>query len=334
MQKVKVMRYKIYILSILFISFLTGCEDALEEKVNFDMTVSSDGSSMIKDTLIVKKSTGIQFKFSGNPDFITFYSGESGHVYEYRNRTLLSKDAITSELRFSSFAQYGTIPGALKVYLSTTFGEMSLDKDKKADSIKIVSHDWIDISDLCNLPTASNTTLRDAIIPLDDYLGKDLTIAFLYQPLNNTVAQPTWEIQSLRIVNTFKTDGAESILAAGSMGLTPFDIYAVGTAAYQSGTTSGIWNLSNISATPPRVRMQSSSVGVAINKDWLITKPLVINACTPDTGVGIKAITNRLDSYTYRYEKTGVYTITMIGRNNNFEAASEAIREIVIKVVE
>lgn len=328
------MRYKIFILSILIISFLTGCDDGLEEKVKFDMTVVSEGSSIIKDTLVVKKSTDVQFNFSGNPNFITFYSGESGHVYAYRDRTLLSKDEITSELRFSSFAQYGTIPGAFKVYLSTAFGEMSLDKDKTADSTKIVTHNWIDISDQCNLPTTSSTTLRDAVVPLDEYLGQDLIIAFLYQPLNNTAAQPTWEIQSLRIVNTSKVDGSESILAASSMGLTPFDIYAEGTAAYQSGTVSGIWNLSNIAATPPRLRMQSSSVGVAINKDWLITKPVVINACTPDRGVGIKTITNRQNSYTYRYDKAGVYVVTMIGRNNNFEIESEAIREIVIKVID
>lgn len=328
------MRYKIFILSVLIISFLTGCDDGVGEKVKFDMTVVSEGSSIIKDTLVVKKSTDVQFNFSGNPDFITFYSGESGHVYAYRDRTLLSKDEITSELRFSSFAQYGTIPGAFKVYLSTTFGEMSLDKDKEADSTKIVTHNWIDISDQCNLPTASSTTLRDAVVPLDEYLGQDLIIAFLYQPLNNTAAQPTWEIQSLRIVNTSKVDGSESILAASSMGLTPFDLYAAGTAAYQSGTTSGIWNLSNISATPSRLRMQSSSTGVAINKDWLITKPVVINACTPDRGVGIKTITNRLDTYTYRYDKAGVYVVTMIGRNNNFETESEAIREIVIKVID
>lgn len=328
------MRHKIFIFSILIISFSTGCDDVLDEKVRFDMTVVSEGSSIIKDTLVVKKSTDVQFNFSGNPDFITFYSGESGHVYAYRDRTLLSKDDITSELKFSSFAQYGTIPGAFKVYLSTTFGEMSLDRDKKTDSTKIVAHNWIDISDQCNLPTTSSTTLRDAVVPLDDYLGQNLIIAFLYQPLNNTAAQPTWEIQSLRIVNTSKTDGSESILAASSMGLTPFDMYAAGTAAYQSGTVSGIWNLSNIAATPPRVRMQSSSIGVDINKDWLITKPIVINACTPDTGIGIKTITNRLDSYTYRYNAAGVYTITVIGRNNNVEASSEVIREIVIKVID
>jgi hypothetical protein len=328
------MKLKIFIFSTIILPFLTGCDDGLKEKVKFDVTVESEGSSMIKDTLVVKKSTPVQFNFYGNPNFITFYSGESGHIYQYRERTLLSKDEITSELRFSSFAQYGTIPGTLKVYLSSTFGEMSLDRDKKADSTKIVTHNWIDISDQCNLPTTSSTTLRDAAIPLDDYLGQNLIIAFLYQPLNNTAAQPTWEIQSLRIVNTSKTDGSESTLAAGSMGLTPFDMYAAGTAAYQSGTTSGIWNLSNIAATPPRVRMQSSSIGADINKDWLITKPIVINACTPDMGVGIKTIINRLDNYVYQYNKAGIYTVTMIGRNNNFESSSEIIREILIKVID
>lgn len=329
------MQKKLYTIAILALLLLmAGCDDRLKEDVKLDVSVVSEGSYKEGDILVVKKSTDVVFNFSGKPDFISFYSGETGHAYKHRTRTLLSEDEITSELKFSSFAQYGTIPGSFKVYLSTSFGEMSLDKNKQTDSLSIINHNWIDISDLCNLPIVSATTLRDAVIPLDSYLGKRLNIAFQYKPLNNTTAQPTWEVQSLMIINKSKEDGSEASLLASTMGFTAFDMYASGQAAYQTGTTAGIWNVSNIAASPSKIRMQSSSIGADLNVDWLISKPIVINACTPDTGVGIKTITNSLNSYKYQYSKPGTYTITFVGRNSNFEASSEVVRELTIKVID
>ncbi len=338
MQKVKVMRYKIYILSILFISFLTGCEDGLEEKVKFDMTVVSEGSSMIKDTIVVKKSTDVQFNFSGNPDFITFYSGESGHVYSKRNLTESPIDKINSKLEFSVKTQYGnaaTVAGSLKVFLSNEF-EGLYKNDKQRDSISVETTKWVDVTEECGIPQKVGITSGVLTLSLNEYLGNRLALAFLYSPKDNSQAQPVWEIYNLKIINTDKETGeTEGRIQTKDFGFTPLDMYAV-TNAYKTVTdnTEGVWNTSKAISDPSTIRIHSSSTGKPLHKDWLISNPIIINARTPDGGVGIKTITNRLDSYTHQYDKAGVYTITMIGRNNNFEAASEVIREVVIKVVE
>jgi len=332
------MRHKIYILSIFILTFLAGCEGALEEKVKFDLTVSSEGSSMIKDTVVVKKSTNVQFNFSGNPDFITFYSGEAGHEYSKKNLTESPVDEINSKLEFSVKTQYGnvaTVEGSLKVYLSTEFSGL-LKNNKQKDSVNVEQTAWVDITEVCGIPQKNGVTSGLLTLPLNDYLGKRLTLAFLYSPKNNTAAQPVWEIYNLKIVNSDKvTEETVGQVQAKDFGFTPLDMTAL-TDAYKTVTnnTEGVWNISNAGASTSLIRIHSSGAGKALHKDWLISNPIIINARTPDSGEGIKTITGRLDSYTHQYSKTGVYTVTMIGRKDNFETSSEIIKEVVIKVID
>ncbi|MBB4034188.1 hypothetical protein GGR21_000073 [Dysgonomonas hofstadii] len=332
------MTNKIFIALISGLLTLVSCENELNESVSLDVSVTADDLTVNGDTIIVKTLTPITFHFSGNPDFISFYSGEVGLEYKNINRTELSIDDIESYLNFDSFAQYGTIPGAIKVYLSTSFGDLS--KDKDADIAKINAHEWIDISDLCDLPTASSTNTKASSVSLADYLGEPLVLAFRYKPLNNTAAQPTWEIQNLVIKNVLKKDGSVTTLPAASMGLTAFDIHADPTIAYLPYTVgvhssnSGVWDFRNISAALPRVRMQSSSAGAELNEDWIISSPLVLNSCLPDKGVAIKSTTAALGSYTYQYQTSGEYEVTFVATNGNMDHYSRIVKNLIIKVID
>lgn len=333
------MQNKIYLALVFGLLALVSCENELKESVSFDISVAAEGMTIDKDTIIVTESTPITFNFSGNPDFISFYSGEAGYEYKNKDRTELSADDIDCYLSFNSFAQYGTIVGAFKVYISTTFGTLS--KDKATDLTKVNATDmWIDISDKCNLPTASSTNTVASSVSLADYVGQPLVLALVYKPLNNTTVQPTWEVQNLMIKNTLKKDGSITTFPAASMNLTPFDIYADQSLAYLPYTVgthssaSGVWDLRNISATLPRVRMQSSSAGLTLNEDWLISAPLTLNSCLPDKGVSIKSTTSRLDTYTYQYDSKGTYELTFVATNGNMENFSRAVKDIVVKVVE
>lgn len=336
---IKVMRFKtIHILSILTLTLLVGCEEALNEKVSFDMTVSSEGSSIRKDTVIVKKSTDVVFDFSGNPDFISFYSGENGHEYSKRNLVESPVDKINSMLTFSVKTQYGsaaTVEGSLKVLLSTEFTGL-FKEDKKVDSINVEKTGWVDVTNKCGIPQEPGVKTDILSLPLNDYLGKRLTLAFLYNPKSNSATQPVWEIYDLKIVNSDKTtQEIVGQIKANDFGFTPLDMNAL-TDAYKtvSNNTEGVWNTSNASASPSTIRIHSSGTGRVIHKDWLISNPIIINGRSPDTGASIKTITNRVDSYSYKYSKTGVYTATMIGRKDNFESASEIIKEVVLKVID
>jgi len=345
------------ILSSLLLLFV-GCKDELTTGVNFSITAVSDSSRISADTLIVKKLKNVTFNFDGTPDFITFYSGEAGH--EYNKRDLIYAPTDSSKLSFTSYALNGTIPGTLKVYLSTSLtgliGVKSTDSlytilpVKKLDSISVASTNWIDITDSCHLVTASGTTSK-VVIRLNSYIGKRITLAFKYKTTVNTETQPSWEIRSLKIVSKY-TSG-------DSLVLTPAAIQSVAskqlatditfrsldildntlTKTLNPYTSSGIgrWNLpTNGTATSPtpfvKLAISSTGAGLALNEDWLVSNPIPLNERTPDTGVGVKIMSLRVPSYSYSFSAKGVYKVTFVAQNNNSFANSEVVKTIIIKV--
>ena len=345
------------ILSSLLLLFV-GCKDELTTGVNFSITAVSDSSRISADTLIVKKLKNVTFNFDGTPDFITFYSGEAGH--EYNKRDLIYAPTDSSKLSFTSYALNGTIPGTLKVYLSTSLtgliGVKSTDSlytilpVKKLDSISVASTNWIDITDSCHLVTASGTTSK-VVIRLNSYIGKRITLAFKYKTTVNTETQPSWEIRSLKIVSKY-TSG-------DSLVLTPAAIQSVAskqlatditfrsldildntlTKTLNPYTSSGIgrWNLpTNGTATSPtpfvKLAISSTGAGLALNEDWLVSNPIPLNERTPDTGVGVKIMSLRVPSYSYSFSAKGVYKVTFVAQNNNSFANSSVVKTVVIKV--
>lgn len=323
------MKYKIVSIATIALIMFSACTNDLDQKIVFNVSASSIGSKVIGDTIIVSKSVPVKFDFSGNPDFINFYSGEPGKEYSKRDLTISPVDETTSVLKFSSMPQYGTIAGTLKVYLSTSFTGL-LQNNKALDSATVVSHSWVDITSLCNLPTTSGS-MKDAVVPLQDYLGKNITIAFKYKTTQNTSTQPTWEVSNLQIVNTL-TSGTSYTFNASSMGFGALDMLSA-TAPYKITSGSGNWDLSSIAASPSKMRVQSSGAGLPINEDWLISSPRLVNSRTPDVGMSIKAMANRLDSYQYTFNNAGTYKVTFNTIIHNYHYNSELNKIVIIKVL-
>lgn len=59
---------------LVLVSLFVSCDEVLEE-VSFKATLDEEN--------VYEAGREIRFNFSGNPDYITFYSGESGCKYEY-----------------------------------------------------------------------------------------------------------------------------------------------------------------------------------------------------------------------------------------------------------
>lgn len=323
------MKNKIIILTIaLTMIFMVGCENSLEKSIAFDVTPQVESGSVSGSTINVPAGTQVTFNFTGDPDFITFFSGEPGHEYAKKDLLEIPASDITSVLKFDNMPQYGTIPNTLKLYVSTDFTGLT-GKNKQTDSTMIVSHQWKEISDLANFSTASNKTNQSAI-PLDEYLGKKLTIAFKYDPNQNSATQPTWVITNLVVENTTKSNNAVSQIKASTMGFTALDM--ISTTPYKNNGGAGVWDLRNIGAANSVMRIQSSPSGQPINEDWLISNPIVINSRPADTGVGIKKMSVDLNSYKYIFSTPGTYTVTFLGRNSNYEHFSEMIKEFTVTV--
>ena len=90
----------------------------------------------------------VHFNFTGNPDIISFYSGTDGNDYAYKDRTMADG---TSQLQFTSYAQYGTQDSSLQLMVSNNFSGTY-------DSTNVVQATGSDITNRATLATGQEKT--------------------------------------------------------------------------------------------------------------------------------------------------------------------------------
>ncbi|MDR6782107.1 hypothetical protein ABIE26_001404 [Pedobacter africanus] len=118
---------KIFILPVLLL-ILMGCNK--KEVVAPDFKVSTEN-----DKTAFKVDEQINFNFSGNPNYITFYSGEDGRMYEFRERITAGartdigvplQNMTTQLLTYSySYAKAGTFKATFVVSNTNVYGSIS-----------------------------------------------------------------------------------------------------------------------------------------------------------------------------------------------------------------
>ncbi len=323
------MNKNIYSLFLLLLVVFSSCSDQLHNPVVFGFTATSDSSSVSGDTLIVKKSIPVNFTFSGNAGIITFYSGEAGHEYFKRYLTQTPVTDIDScYLSFTNQPQFGNIPGTLKVYLSTTFPGLNL-KTKSTDSTAVMSENWINLSDSCNLSTTNNIQNKSKIL-LRSYVNSKITFAFHYKTADNTAIQPTWQIGNLKVIVRDK-EGRVTYLSANDLGFCALNLFST-TNPYSVAGGAGVWDLTNVASASSVMKIVFSSAGAPLNDDWLISTPMIVTKRTPDTGFFVRSVATSVSSYQYSFKTPGVYTIGFQAINRNFEFTSEAGQTKIIKV--
>lgn len=342
------LRMKTYKLITLCLAslFFGACNDGLDEKAGLAVTVTTNENVSYDGQIItVKKGTPIVFNLSGDPDFLTFFSGEEGYKYQYRNRSTIDPSQISSStLDFSLFFQYGDMQMIEKhIYVSDEFPGLSKNNYEN-DSILVEQFEidgrWKELVAQSDYPALNTRTPFS--IDMTEYLGKNIAIAICYRGVNNTAVQPTMQFTLMNFKNKLK-NGQATDFAAGSFGFTPLNMknkwnlsdQTNMTADRQYGTArgiSGIWNLENISNGT--LQIQSSPANNPLKYSWLVSDLITINSCTPDQGTKLKDITQSLSTYTYTYNQVGIYNATFLARNANIDHSSEAIQNLVINVVE
>lgn len=317
--------------SVALLLFCSSCNKELKEPASIKVKISPDTESAVLhgDTTYVKAGTNVIFNFEGKHDFVTMYSGEPGHVYEFRSRTKIGKEYISSsKLKFAITPMYGVIPNTMSVYLMPDFAGLN-GKNYKLDSALITDTKWIDITEQCNLPTKSQST-SNVELDVAEYMENPICIAFRYETKQNKEVQPRWDIKGLAIQNEFK-DGTSSEVASPSIAFTAFDFLNPAN-AYKINGGEGMWNLSKNNLSEMLIQMPSSKAGASVNLDWLISVPMDLSSTTPDKGVAIKDITERLPQYKYVYNRPGKYKVTFVANNVNFDYSSQAIYELNLVV--
>ncbi len=347
---------------------ISSCVELSNPLEDINISVQQDEGVTVENNVItVSRNTPVKFNIAGEPDNITFFSGEKGHNYDFRSRTTIDARQIkSSKLTFQISTKSSTAAAYVdlfNMYISESFPGLNKDNFEEDCNLLAGFAEWSDLESQDKFPKKAEEETQHEI-DMTPYLGSNVTLAIHYHPRAENEdfsknAQPRLDFNNFKITNEL-VDGSETELLSGSMGFTPVNVWSANlenvtikeddlkknTGYYDEqgnliesalwyGTTtnniSGMWNLKNASSTGS-FDVHGTGKGEGLRESWLVSDYLVINSCTPDRGVAIKNISNNLSSYEYTYEEVGTYKAVFLMANSNYKEDDSKVVTMIINV--
>ena len=330
------MRRTLYTLTLMAMAMLltlASCSRDTVDEVRF--SVATEGG-----VTTLKVDESVRFLFSGNPDYITFYAGDEGNNYAYRERTKAELSQLQMECTVRQ--QYNDVnyleQELLHIYLSTDFtGEYTAEALHQATWIPISGGEYGRLP--VPIPTSAAAVETTGSTDLSRYIdiNKPFYVAVLYQaagreeiPTSNSggryITRPRVDVSNFYLHKT-TTDG---------------HLISVKNAS----TEWGFRTLIESSATGTNYQLtdngflfqpQKATLDAATGREpdeiiWMVSQEVDPCSVEPDRGTPIKSIEGYLSSYSYSYREAGTYTATFIATNANLWNSEQEMRQITIQV--
>lgn len=324
--------HKLLFITLLALTFFSCRKDKVDS-VDFNVTTTAS-TYKISDT--------VYFDMSGNPDVISFYSGDSLNNYDNRNRVSRTGGTLnfSFQVRGSNDSAFKAIAnGAFKVLVSNNFkGTYTSYKDSTlkdtlrvaaADSSMINSANWTDITSRLSLPVTGNftTPYPTAVAPISDLItnaAAPFNIAFLYKAdSTNFMGSNGIQLGSFSLINSFPdgsaTDFSPKIVAGGSKSTT-------------WKTTKAANQLYGWITTTSFLRFIPKH-GTSYTESWIISNALYPNAATPDLAIPIKNISQSpLKRFAYKFTNAGQHKVVFIASNNRVSGQQQVVKVINLNI--
>lgn len=319
----KTVRYSALLPACLLL--LAGCRKSFEEveKVTFDVSIPSQ---------TFKVGEPVRFDFSGNPDFISFYSGERGNDYAYKDKDRIVETEMT--FSFTSTTTSGTSgypnPARVPVCYSTDFSGEYTEEAVRAAT-------WIDITDRFDMPTNTGVTdMMSGDVNISELYPDDQTpLYFSYHYLVEAYdAAAAGGKGNGRTQWSFKQTKFNGI--AGESSTVLYDLQSAGWKIVCAASYEGATSMPDINSS--RILLRSEFQPAIDRECWAVSGPIAkmdyIND-GPDKGVGIKAMAEAtLHSYQHTYTEPGEYTVVFVAANASVYGRKETVRSVKIEIVE
>lgn len=280
---------------------LVSCSNEIEvETPVFEITTASN---------TYKAGETVIFNIEGYADYITFYSGEIGANYDYRERTQI--EGAKPKLAFVSTVKYGKPADSLRLLISGNFnGTVTKEGIYKAK--------WIDITDRAVISTG--TDVSSGVIDLSDFIEKPLVnIAFKYIGVGSpTASQKSCWIKEFEL-KTLDSKGLE---------------YPLIPTLNEAG-----WVQCNILGENRKWTISGSQLFIGANanedsnEDWVITKSISLASLKPDKGTPIKSLSGPIKEWSHIYAEPGIYKVVFRAANSNIYGNREVLKEITLNIV-
>jgi hypothetical protein len=298
-----------YVFALFILPGMISCKKQAPEDPTFDVQTAQQE---------YKVGDSVLFSISGYADNISFYSGEAGKEYRYKDR-IESTDSKLN-LNISTQVLYGAQNNNLHLMYSTDFCNLYT-----PDGIKAAT--WTDITNRFTLSTAAagavGAVASTGDIDISDLpvSGKPIYFAWKYTneaSVSAAVGARTWRIPVFNLSNKTPSGSLASIASVTTAGWLAVDV-------------ENPVNKWTIQSTTPFLFFTPAST-LLPSEDWAITRALFPNAVTPDVGTGIKDYLKKMNNYKYAYKSPGTYTITFVAKNVNNKGLKEVVKELTINI--
>jgi hypothetical protein len=297
----------IFLLPFVFL----GCKKNQVEQPGFDVKINGT---------MFKVGEDIPFTFTGNPDFLTFYSGEIGNDYEYLSGRNI--DIKSFSLFFQSRVTGGTQPNQFSIHISSDF-------NGQYDIASIRAATWKDITSLFVL--ATDAYLNSGKVDLSSVVTdktKPLYFGFKYivkpQTANGTAR--AWTINAL----VFETETDLGIETA-------MDQKTGGWVLIEDGEIIDPGR-SSISASSGAFSFRGNTGALSKNmptESWVISKDINLSTVDlgPDKSLPVKGISENIPAdFTYKYTKPGTYKAVFSASNSTVYGQKAITKELNITI--
>ncbi|WP_206367161.1 DUF5017 domain-containing protein [Sphingobacterium sp. SGG-5] len=308
---------KKYICLLLAAALLSSCSKTMDlETLDFDAPTRE---------ITAKVGEEIKFDLTGSANIVTFYSGELGNDYVYREGRAL--ELFDPEVSFSSNANYGNQEDQLSVLVSTAFNG---DFSPENVSASFDAGEWTDITDMFILSSAigsngnyNGTTVASGVFDLSDIVGpekKGLYFAFRNQTIPG--GKPTqWTLSQVSVTANTLT-GRQRLIETKTGGWTAVELGTPGNPGRPNSSGSAVWFPRGNSPYPAY-------------DNWIVTEKIDFSAkdIGPDMGEPIKSYADpQLGEFKYTYDVPGTYVATFLASNINAEGEVKVVKQVKVIV--
>lgn len=294
----------------------------------------------------------VSFRFTGNPDRISFFSGEMGRRYEYRDR--ITDSSTRTVFNFKSALNTAGTSGTLKLLVSTDFAGYK--QNNALDAAAVTTAVWTDISSRATWASGAAPTASGSI-SLADYAvqNKPVHLAFRYEA-DEAVTQAKWTLSDMSVRHhiadtSYLIDSTNFILPVN------FPAWAVSPGwgsinqanplirfVLYSGTTATTALSSVAGTTSFVITGEGSAANAVATQNWIVTGPLDLRKVLPDAGIPIKEMSENAmqmskgfyaslnANYTYKFTRPGTYNVVFLASSDTKDNQSTVARIIPVVV--
>lgn len=308
---------------------LAGCDRDGVDDVEFDVEIQNRADD-------IRVGDEVTFLFSGNAQYIAFFSGENGNSYANieRDSVALSSLQMSCTVKQQYTDKEYRLKEMIHAYISHDFrGIYDLEHLQQATWTKISGQEYNRLT----VPLTENSPTEEvsSTIDLMDYKDTPFYVAFQYNAPKRTdvpassgngryVVAPRVDVNPIALQKV--TVEGETVVwdnASTDWGFQVLHEKTTGTSNYSVNDGGLLFQ--------PQQGKEHTDEDVIV---WMVSRLIRPWEVEPDRGTAIKSTDAYLPAYSHVYSKPGTYQVTFVATNATLWNSDRTVKQLTITVKE